>query len=435
MVRAEVSRTVEQQVLLLCARPRIVAADRERIRALTAAGFNWLAVISLAEEHGLWPLVVTHARAAGAAMPADLAAVLERRILETTAINLALSAQLAAIVTGLARNGIACVALKGPVLACHLYGHLGLRPFADLDLLIAPDAVAAAAETLYSAGYRDADDYAIARGIYPAAGRELVFVPDAPSRVNIELQTDVSDWTLPLQLPAGVLIGRARTLHVGGIAIPALSAEDQLLTLVVHGFRHRWGSLRYVTDVHAACADGLDWPLLLARAREARIERMVSAALLLSARLLGTEIPDAAAARARRDRAAAALAGELDRRLFARVAPRYRHLWEDWIAVRSREQVRDRAAYVARTIAFDQIIRPIDEWRSAGAGAGAWRAAKIARRLLLPLAALLLVLAVRTPRPLIVAAASITMLAAGYLLIHTWAARRLPERSWSSRNA
>jgi hypothetical protein len=431
---AELSLSREQQVLVMCARPRVTRENRARIAELTQPPFDWTRLIGLSEEHGLWPLVYTHTTAAGAAMPAGLATHLAERLIETTALNLALGAQLSDILEVFERAGIPAVALKGPVLA-HAYGHPGVRPFGDLDVLVPRARAAEAVAALRASGYRPADQHSIVEGVHPAAGREFVLVPDRPDRVSVEVQVDVTNWPLPVALPAEALIERARPLTVGGRAVAALSAEDHVLTLAIHGTRHGWNSLRFISDIHAVAADGVDWTLAHQRAAAARMARMLNVGLMLADEVLGSPLPPAALDPARADRAAVGLARALAARLFTRELARDDRLWKARVALASREHLTDKVRYLVRIVAFEQVIRPLDEWRHIGAGAAAWRSAKVARRIALPLLLLAIYAASRTTRPLVIGAALTTALAVAYVAVHLWAARRVPVRTWSSRNA
>ena len=427
-------RAREEQVLILCARPDRPRESDAALRELARPPFDWARLIGLSEEHGLWPLVHTHVSAAGASMPPEDAAHLAHRLVETTAVNLALCGQLSDILASLTRAGIPAVALKGPVLAS-AYGHIGIRPFADLDVLVSRPRAAAAVAALRADGYRPADQYSIAEGVYPAAAREHVLVPDRTDRVAVELQVDVTSWPLPVALPADDLIERARTVVIGGRAMRTLSPEDHVLTLAIHGTRHGWNSLRYLSDLHAASTETLDWPLIHARARQARMSRMLNVGLILAHQVLDSPLPPVAVGPATTDRAAVRLARELEGRLLSRAAPRFPHVRDASVALRSRERVVDKARYLARTVAFERVIRPVDEWRSVGADGTAWRAAKIMRRLAIPLLLLAVYGASRSARPLVMGAGLAGVIVAAYVAVHLWAARRVPVRTWSSRNA
>ena len=117
------------------------------------------------------------------------------------------------------------------------------------------------------------------------------------------------------------------------------------------------------------------------------------------------------------------------------MTPRQWRLWRTVIAMRSREHLADRCRFALRTIAFERVVRPLDEGRSTRENAAAWRSAKLARRLALPLLLLALYCARQTSRPLLVGTALVTALTAIFVAIHVWASRREPVRAWSNRHA
>jgi hypothetical protein len=135
-----------------------------------------------------------------------------------------------------------------------------------------------------------------------------------------------------------------------------------------------------------------------------------------------------------RDRGAASLSRRVAAQIFDD-PPRFPHVRDTGVMLRSREHAGDRLRYLARTAAFERVIRPLDEWYGFGHGATAWRSAKIARRLALPLLGLAFYAASQTVRPLAVGATLTTMIGAAYAAIHLWAARRVPVRSWARRDA
>lgn len=434
MVDGRTARSRETHVLRIAARPGLTPEQRAALGALTTPPFDWSRMFGLAQAHGLGPLVFTHLTAARAMVPGELAENLSRRVAETAALNLSLVAQLAAVLDRLRAHDIPAVGLKGPFLA-EAYGHLGLRPFGDLDVLIPRSSGPQARRVMHAQGYQDVDQYSIIDGVYPPAGREYVFVPERPGGVAVEVQVDVSDWTLPVALPADELIARGITTTVAGVRLPTLAHEDHLLVLALHGVRHAWTSLRHVSDVHAAASMPLDWSIVRSRAEAARMTRMLHIGLLLSHTVLETPLPADVLADARRDRAAGRTAREIERRMFTSPSPRQLRRWRTRVALRSRSHPADRARFIGRTIAFERIIRPLDEWRAVRGQAAAWRTAKIARRLALPMLALAAYVASRTARPLVVGLALAATLGVLYAAIHVWASRRPPVRTWSNRHA
>ena len=165
------------------------------------------------------------------------------------------------------------------------------------------------------------------------------------------------------------------------------------------------------------------------------MSRMLNVGLVLAHEVLDSPLPPTAIDVATADRAAVRLARQLAARLLSRDTGRYPHLREASVALQSRERVADKVRYLARTVAFERVIRPIDEWRSVGADGTAWRAAKIMRRVAIPLLLAAGYAASRTARPIAIGSLLAGVLIAAYIAVHMWAARRVPVRTWSSRNA
>src|SRR5690606_38660962 len=106
--------------------------------------------------------------------------------LQTTAMALAQREDLRRVVDDLARAGVAALPFKGPTLAAWLYGDPGLRPGADLDLLVAPGDVLRARERLLALGWSacwQPPERLV--GPYLRLGTTLYFT--APGRADVDL--------------------------------------------------------------------------------------------------------------------------------------------------------------------------------------------------------------------------------------------------------
>lgn len=84
----------------------------------------------------------------------ESAAWLARQLAQNRARLRAFEAELAAVLEGAAAHGVPVMPLKGALLAFTLHREPGLRPMADLDLLVQPDDELALHELLAGLGYR-----------------------------------------------------------------------------------------------------------------------------------------------------------------------------------------------------------------------------------------------------------------------------------------
>src|SRR5262249_2269924 len=109
----------------------------------------------------------------------------------------------------------------------------------------------------------------------------------------VEVHTQRSFRYFPRPLPIEDFLQRRTTVAVDGRAIPALSAEDEFVLIAVHGAKHFWERLMWISDVAAMVhnCSKMDWKRVSHSGAEAGGEGMVRVALLLARRVLRAEIP------------------------------------------------------------------------------------------------------------------------------------------------
>ena len=174
----------------------------------------------------------------------------------------------AALQAGLKEAGIPVAGLKGLPLAAFYYADLGVRPMADLDVLVPRDQAQAAGEWLIAQGYRSVwgrVDAVIAKGNGGEFVKEGTSVVDLHWGVLHDCQSEWSD--------AAFWSGRV-TRSFEGLEVSMLRPEDQIVHLCAHGMR--WSPvspLRWLADVAAVVrAEGerldLDYLLHAAGRRE-----------------------------------------------------------------------------------------------------------------------------------------------------------------------
>jgi hypothetical protein len=101
-----------------------------------------------------------------------------------------------------------------------------------------------------------------------------------------------------------------------GHDVPALSTEDELILISIHGAKHFWERLMWIADVAALVSQQtIDWDRAMGAAREVQAERMLRVGLLLAKNTLGARLPVEVVNEVRADRAAVRIATQIARRL------------------------------------------------------------------------------------------------------------------------
>ena len=161
-----------------------------------------------------------------------------------TVFGLMVDAVTVEVTTALRAAGVRPLLMKGPLLA-ELYEGAA-RPYADTDLLVAPDAAPEAERTLGSLGFSQAErdeDFPD-----PLAGH--AWRRDTGGVVDLHR-------TLPLVAAAPAEVWEAvsegaRAISLGGEEVEAVGPETTALLAALHPLHHRMEELKPVRDLEAA---------------------------------------------------------------------------------------------------------------------------------------------------------------------------------------
>jgi Uncharacterised nucleotidyltransferase len=282
----------EMALLRECARTTIDEERAAHIRRLVAGPFDWGRLLSIAREHGLLPLLASHLDGLEW-VPVAVQEELRVRLRRNTERNVALAGELVRLLGLLRDAGVAAVPFKGPVLATVAYGHLGLREFTDLDFLVNAADIPTARRVLVARGYRPWFDLPAAQeSQYVRSRYEHPFRRETDG-VIVELQWRIVPAYFGLRLDYAGMWERCESASLAGHRVPSLSPEDLLLVLAVHGTKHLWERLGWVTDVAELlrARPALDWERLRRHAQDSGTRRMLALALGLVTELLGAPMP------------------------------------------------------------------------------------------------------------------------------------------------
>jgi hypothetical protein len=255
---------------------------------------DWLAVITLADRFlvtaALWPPI--RRRGLGSRVPAEARAYLRDVHRQNGVRNGLLRQQLLEAVTVLNDREIVPVVLKG---ACWLLAtpqRSSSRIMADLDLLVAHEAVAPSIAALATLGYRPVPDD-------PGVRQHAVTLARPGSLVTIDLHHDVG--------PVGGIITSAEVMVGAGpidadVAVRAPTATHRALASLIGseiaGPNYHLGvlALRPLQDLAACAAPGeaaLDWLEIRSRLRPVGLAHRADAWARAAAWLFGLEVPAA----------------------------------------------------------------------------------------------------------------------------------------------
>ncbi|HEX5081935.1 MAG TPA: nucleotidyltransferase family protein [Blastocatellia bacterium] len=231
--------------------------------------------------------------------------------------NLRMTGELVVLVRMFAGHGINIIPFKGPTLAALAYGDLGLREFADLDLLIARPDFIRAQELLIARGYQPEFQLNGRQAEVFAEACNVMAFWHAEKEILVELHWELSPKYLPFSPDPERLRERMISSQPGGQTVMTLSPEDLLVYLCAHGAKHVWEKLIWVVDVAGLIKrhSNLDWRRVYDLAARHRCERVLSLGLRLASDVAGISTPPEMDRLMESDRESARLAAKVIQRL------------------------------------------------------------------------------------------------------------------------
>ncbi len=352
---------LEDQLLLACSRRELSIATTERVRGYLKQEIDWKYILARAQQHAVLPLLNQNLKLYFSnIVPQSVLSSLNELSRYCQQRSLALTGELLRILALFEKQKIEAIPFKGPALATAAYGNLSLRMFADLDILIREEDLAYARETMV------ADGYVVEFVFTPQQERdyqktECALQLSHPGRNStVELHWLLTERYVSIKLPIDALWQRCTVAKIGSKTVKALSPEDLLLYLCIHGSKHQWERLEWLCSIAeiVEAHPSMNWAAINDRAGVSGTRRILKVALLLSKRLLGTHLPNALRADAENDSIALQLSEQAAAMLFLREPKtvEQRGKGGDWYLylLRTRERWRDKF----RILAYSAVRLP-----------------------------------------------------------------------------
>jgi Uncharacterised nucleotidyltransferase/Transglutaminase-like superfamily len=277
----------ENRLLLYCSQADIPGEKTSELNDLLSSPLDWKFISEAAHSHNISPLLYYNLKGLSnsSLIPATAMKDLKNVYHETTARNMFMYAELQTILDAFHRAGLETIALKGVALAGVVYPDIGLRPMADIDLLVREEELTVADRVMTDL------DYSAIHGLKSQQWyRENHFHLPPYRHVRKPVIVEIH-WRITRNLH-GTYISKWWERAVGrdpmGYPILVPSPEDMLIHLSVHLFKHGYDNgfvLRGLCDIFETLrryADEIDWKLLQDEIREQGIEKQVHSILQLA---------------------------------------------------------------------------------------------------------------------------------------------------------
>jgi hypothetical protein len=246
---------------------------------------DWLALLQFARRQWVSPIIYRVIEPDQSRLPPDIVTSFQTDYYLSARQNTLLLSALGQVLPRLATAGIDVVVMRGASWAESLYHDIGLRPMADVDLLIRAEAIQVVAQVMSDLGYRlrETVDY--------CAQFQL-----GDDRTFIEVHWSIGSGSPCFNVTFGSLWSERQPLLLGGEVTFQLSPEDAVLLTSFHvGFQHCFAvRLMSFLDVYLLTAGPsarLDWDKLVERAQMFKLSHLLFAVLELTGRIFRHEFP------------------------------------------------------------------------------------------------------------------------------------------------
>lgn len=291
--------TAEERLLLVCARQRLGPADSSELELLLQQPLQWGQVVARAQRHRLEGLLFSHLSRPcySPRLPGPVLEQLRGLHYLDTARHLYVTGEMGRVFEALRARDIPVMLLKGAALVNTVYADPGLRPMADVDLLVPEVRAQEAQAAVCALGYRpwgspedqeDAEKRHSHLPVLVGVGKPVV----------VEVHRHIVRLDSPLHFNIKGFWRRARQATVAGVRVQVPGTEDLLLHLCLNFFLHRrfrssaaLGELCDIAETLRYCSDSIAWPGLVQGARECGLAGTTASALFLAQQLLDAPVP------------------------------------------------------------------------------------------------------------------------------------------------
>ena len=281
----------EDTVLLCCTRTSMTKATIYELKEALSGKLDWNYILENALQHGIAPLLY-HNLVKMADVPEEVMGHLRMHYNANVARNMLVYNELSTVLNAFEHAGIDVIVLKGAALAETVYRDIGLRPFADVDLLVRVKDLQRAKKKLAELGYILDEDVSPER-YNEEFGCDLYYT----GKVNVlEIHWDImrktkSDRYARIEIER--IWERAVPAKIAGVDTCVMAPEDMLLHFCVHLPKHRYNRLIWLCDVLEVIEHtDINWEYVIESAKKYRIRAYMYYGLHFSDVLLGCEVPE-----------------------------------------------------------------------------------------------------------------------------------------------
>ena len=287
----------EFELLVLIAHLENDPDGQNRLLEMLQKGINWEYLLSLAEYHGMMPLLFLALKDLDQGMiPQSTMSALKTFYFDNTKRNLFLLSQMLTLVKELDAINISAIPFKGPALSKYLFDSYSIRQAGDLDFLVKPKDVRKIIEHLEAKEFKPY--YPLSKNqqialVNISIENHLVLV-HPEGKAFIEIHWNFYNSDLVNKKTNTLIWGHLEPVIINDVVLKMLKPEAVLLYLCFHIYKHNWERLFWIWEIDRFINSGiqLDWNWILEHSRFFGESNVLLLSLFVTNQLLGTRLPN-----------------------------------------------------------------------------------------------------------------------------------------------
>ncbi|MEX0763059.1 MAG: nucleotidyltransferase family protein [Dehalococcoidia bacterium] len=292
---------VEDRVLIACARREMSPADHIELERALSGPVVWESLVERAQMQKLEGLLYVHLNKQPYASMVPTAVIEDLKILHrrNTVRRMYFRQELSRILSTLRQHDIPVIVLKGAALAETVYRDPGIRPMADLDILVPHELAHEAQSIIGGMGYApggNPEDHEDTEENH----RHLPVLIGVDKPTVVEVHRHVVRLDSPLHFNISGFWDRARDQMIADVQVKVLGPEDLIIHLSLNFFLDRrfrsgaaLGQLADIAETIRQYEREIDWELLFDTLRSYKLMGPVGCSVVLAHKLLDAPVSDA----------------------------------------------------------------------------------------------------------------------------------------------
>lgn len=248
---------------------------------------NWERILLKARNHGIILLLYKKLKNLKQQVaPSEIMTSLESFYNNNTIRNLRMAQKLIRLIKLLSTEKIDAIAFKGACLAIRAYKDLSVRTFGDLDIYIRKKDFVRVYDLLELYGYKSSFlRIKKMKNLWKRTGRDFVFLDKS---IAYDFHQRITQGSKQFRIKEEIW-KNSSFITLNSCKVKVLSSEDTVLALSIHGAKHNWLHLKFITDIafFISSNKGLDWSLIISKAKNIGCLNITLAGILLSNEFCG----------------------------------------------------------------------------------------------------------------------------------------------------